>query len=179
MSQIKLWDRYFTPFISAEDIQKRVAAMGNTISLDYTGKRPIFVAVLNGCLHFSSDLTRCFDEKCEISFVKYTSYQGMQSTGRLQQVLGLQENVFGRHVILLEDIVDSGLTLAGIFESIAALDPLSIRTATLLYKPKALKYSVKPDYVGFEIGNEFVVGYGMDYNGLGRNLPDLYQALPL
>lgn len=179
MSRIKLWDRHFTPFISAEDIAKRVKAMANTISLDYAGKRPIFVAVLNGSLHFASDLTRHFDDKCEISFVKYTSYQGMQSTGKLQQILGLQESVFGRHVILLEDIVDSGLTLAGIFESLAGLDPLSIRTATLLFKPKALRYSVKPDYVGFEIGNEFVVGYGMDYNGLGRNLPDLYQAVPL
>ncbi|TNE80072.1 MAG: hypoxanthine phosphoribosyltransferase [Bacteroidetes bacterium] len=179
MSRIKLWDRYFTPFISQEDIAKRVAEMGTKLSMDYTGKRPVFVAVLNGSLHFASDLTRHFEEKCEISFVKYTSYQGMQSTGKLQQVLGLQESVFGRHVILLEDIVDSGLTLAGIFESIAALDPLSIRTATLLYKPKAMRYSVKPDYVGFEIGNEFVVGYGMDYNGLGRNMPGLYQALPL
>ena len=176
MQRVKLWDRYFDLLLDASQIRERVKALSKQMENDYLGKRPVFVVVLNGAFHFASDLTRYFEDKCDIAFVKYTSYQGTKSTGMLNRSLGLQESVFGRHVILLEDIVDSGLTIAGIFEELAQKEPLSIRVATLLYKPKALKHLVKPDYVGFEIGNEFVVGYGMDYNGLGRNLPEIYKV---
>ncbi len=175
--RVKLWDRYFELFLSEEQIQERVQAIARELNKDYLGKRPIFVAVLNGSVHFASDLTRFFHDKCELSFVKYTSYQGLHSTGKLQRLLGMQENIFGRHVILVEDIVDSGLTIAGICEELAASEPLSLRVATLLYKPKARIHPIKPDYVGFEIANDFVVGYGLDYNGLGRNLSEIYRSV--
>ncbi|MBI1222639.1 MAG: hypoxanthine phosphoribosyltransferase [Bacteroidetes bacterium] len=157
-------------------IQERVQQMARDMERDYLGKRPIFVTVLNGAIHFASDLTRNFKDKCDITFVKYSSYKGTKSTGTLQCSLGIQESIFGRHIILLEDIVDTGLTIAGIFEELSKQEPLSIRVATLLYKPKAMKHTIQPDYVGFEIENEFVVGYGMDYNGLGRNLPEIYKV---
>ncbi|MHB1277327.1 MAG: hypoxanthine phosphoribosyltransferase [Bacteroidia bacterium] len=175
--RLKLWDRYFELFLSEEQIEERVQAIARELNKDYLGKRPIFVAVLNGSVHFASDLTRFFHDKCELSFVKYTSYQGLQSTGKLQRLLGMQENIFGRHVILVEDIVDSGLTVTGICEELATFEPQSLRVATLLYKPKARVHPIKPDYVGFEIANDFVVGYGLDYNGLGRNLSEIYRAI--
>lgn len=177
MSQrVKLWDRYFDLFISAETLENRIGELAAKMEADYLGKRPVFVAVLNGAFHFASDLTRKYSDKCDITFVKYSSYQGTRSTGQLKRSLGLQESVFGRHVVILEDIVDTGLTVAGIFEDLSEQEPLSIRIASLLYKPRALKHMVKPDYVGFEIENEFVVGYGLDYNGLGRNLPEIYKV---
>jgi hypoxanthine phosphoribosyltransferase len=172
---VKLWDKYFLPFITEEQISSRVTELAKIIGTDYSGKRPLFIAMLNGSFLFASDLLRKLEENCEISFVKYASYQGSESSGELQQLLGLKENVFGRHVILLEDIVDTGLTLSAVFEKLLEEKPLSIRTATLLYKPGKLRYVIRPDYVGFEIGNDFVVGYGMDYNGLGRNFPCLYR----
>lgn len=175
--RVKLWDRYFELYLSEEQIRERVQLIARDLNKDYLGKRPIFVAVLNGSVHFASDLTRFFHDKCELSFVKYTSYQGLQSSGKLQRLLGMQENIFGRHVIVIEDIVDSGLTVAGICEELATFDPLSLRVATLLYKPKACVHPIKPDYVGFEIANDFVVGYGLDYNGLGRNLSEIYRAI--
>jgi len=175
--RVKLWDKYFDLFLDEEQIAQRVQELAKELHKDYLGKRPIFVAVLNGSIHFASDLTRNFHDKCELNFVKYTSYQGTQSTGKLKCVLGLQENIFGRHVILVEDIVDTGLTVAGIFEELAMLEPLSLRIATLLYKPKARRHAVQPDYVGFEIANDFVVWYGLDYNGLGRNLPEVYRSV--
>lgn len=175
--RVKLWDKYFDLFLEEEQIARRVKELSLELHKDYLGKRPIFIAVLNGSIHFASDLTRNFPDKCELNFVKYTSYQGTKSTGKLKCLLGLQENIFGRHVVLIEDIVDTGLTVAGIFEELATLEPMSLRIATLLYKPKALRHAVKPDYVGFEIANDFVVGYGLDYNGLGRNLPEVYRAV--
>lgn len=175
--RIKLWDRYFGLFIDAAAIGIEVKRLARDLSRDYMGKRPLFVVVLNGAVHFASDLTRDFPDTCELSFVRYSSYQGAKSTGELKKLIGIQENVFGRHVVVVEDIVDSGLTLSRVFEELAGLDPLSIRSAALLYKPKASQYAIKPDYVGFEIDNDFVVGYGLDYNGLGRNLPDIYKAV--
>lgn len=175
--RVKLWDKYFELFLDEQQIAQRVEELGKQLYTDYLGKRPIFVAVLNGSVHFASDLTRHYHDKCELSFVKYTSYQGVKSSGKLNRTLGIQENIFGRHVIIVEDIVDSGLTVAGIFEELEALEPLSLRVASLLYKPKALRHAVKPDYIGFEIANDFVVGYGLDYNGLGRNLPEVYRSV--
>lgn len=175
--RVKLWDRYFELFLDEAQIKERVIALALHLQKDYLGKRPIFVAVLNGSIHFASDLTRHFQDKCELSFVKYTSYQGIKSTGKLQRLMGMQENIFGRHVILIDDIMDSGLTLAGIFEELATHEPLTIRVVALLNKPKARTHAIKPDYVGFEIGNDFVVGYGLDYNGLGRNLTEIYRSV--
>lgn len=175
--RVKLWDRYFELFLDEALINERVRTLAKELQKDYLGKRPIFVAVLNGSIHFASDLTRYFHEKCELSFVRYSSYHGTKSTGKLECLLGLQENIFGRHVILIEDIVDSGLTIAGICEELAKQDPLSLRVATLLYKPKARIHAIKPDYTGFEIENDFVVGYGLDYNGLGRNLSEIYRSV--
>ncbi len=177
--RVKLWDKFFEPFLDEDAIGEAVSRLGKELSRDYDGKRPVFLVILNGSLHFASDLTRAFEEKCEVSFVKYSSYQGVKSTGKLQELIGLQESLFGRHVIIVEDIVDTGLTLSGIFEAISTREPLSIRTATLLYKPKKLRYAVKPDYVGFEIDDRFVVGYGMDYNGIGRNLRSIYVSSQL
>ena len=155
-------------------IEERIQALAIQISQDYRGKAPLFVGILNGCFMFASDLLKAVSIPCEISFIKVSSYQETSSTGQLKELLGMKENIEGRHVIIVEDIVDTGLTMSEIIGSIEKKDPASIEIVTLLLKPDALRKDIHPRYVGFEIANRFVVGYGMDYNGLGRNLPDLY-----
>ncbi len=168
-------NREFQPFISSDEIMERVELIGNQISKDYHDKNPLFVAVLNGAFMFASDLMKCVNIRSEISFVKLASYESMESSGNIQKMIGLKENIEGRHIVVIEDIVDSGNTMAFFVKALSKSHPASIEIATLLFKPQALKNHLDLKYIGFEIPTKFVVGYGLDYDGYGRNLKDIYQ----
>ncbi len=171
---IKLKDKTFEIYIPEEDLQRRIQEIGRQISQDYESKMPLFIAILNGSFMFAADLFKHIFIPCAITFVKVASYEATHSTGKLQQLFGLQENINGRHVIIVEDIVDTGITIEGIIEYLQASNPQSIQIATLLHKPEAYQKQISLSYVGFVIPNKFVVGYGLDYDQLGRNLKDLY-----
>lgn len=171
---ITVHDKQFVPFIDAAAINKRIAELGIQISADYKGEKPLIIAILNGSFVFAADLFRQLTIEAEISFIKLASYKGTTSTGSVVTAIGMEEMVTGRHVILLEDIIDTGKTLHSFLPEIKSRQPASLKIATFLTKPEALQHDVKADYTGFEIPNNFVVGYGLDYDGLGRNLPELY-----
>lgn len=175
MSTVKLHDLNFKPYLSAAQIEERIRTMAAAIATDYAAKRPIFLGVLNGAFMFAADLVRACDFPCEISFIKLASYQNTVSTGDVKTLIGLQVDVTDRHVIIVEDIIDSGRTMHQFIPELKKLGPASVAVATLLSKPAAHAFPVHIDYLAFEIPPDFVVGYGMDYNGLGRNLPGLYQ----
>lgn len=145
------------------------------IDADYAGKTPLFLAILNGSFIFAADLFRAITVEAEISFIKLASYKGTTSTGSVITAIGMEENLNGRHIVILEDIIDTGKTISSFVPDLLHRQPASLRIATFLTKPEALQHDVKADYVGFEIENKFVVGYGLDYDGHGRNLPELYQ----
>ncbi|WP_339694060.1 hypoxanthine phosphoribosyltransferase [uncultured Roseivirga sp.] len=175
MNTIKVRDKEFEVYLNESEIQKRIAEIGDEMNEEYANKNPLFIGILNGSFMFASDLMKAVNVPSEIAFIRMASYKGMESTGAVKQVLGLQENVFGRHLVLIEDIVDSGLTMDQVIKFFQERGPKSIRVATLLLKPEKLEKDLKLDYVGFEIPEKFVVGYGLDYNGHGRNLKDIYQ----
>ena len=174
MNRVIIHDRSFIPYISAETIKTRIVEMAKELSAQYADKQPLFVSILNGSFIFAADLVRELSGNCEISFVKIKSYQGMESTGSGKVLVGLEGNIKDRHIIVLEDIIDSGNTIQQILPQIDALQPKSVEVATLLFKPDAMKFDYKPDYVGFTIDNKFIVGYGLDYSEQGRHLKDLY-----
>jgi len=174
---VKLGDRSFRLYKSESEILALVRAVAHQINSDYIGRRPLIVPVLNGSFMFASDLMKELMLDCEISFVKVVSYQGTSSNNNATTLIGLNQNIEGRHVIIVEDIVDSGHTLSRILPLLSQMNPASLKVASLLYKPLALRANVKVDYVGLEIPNDFIVGYGLDYDGLGRNLRDIYQAI--
>jgi len=175
MDKVTIRDKTFTISISSDQIQKRIAELAAQISTDLEGKKPIFVSVLSGAFLFSADLMKRISMHCEITFVRVSSYAGTQSTGHVKSLVGLSESIKGRNVIVLEDIVDTGDTVMYLLEELKKNNPADIRIASLLFKPKALKHDIKIDYVGFEVPNDFLVGYGLDYDGLGRNLNDIYK----
>ncbi len=164
----------FRPYISAEKIALRVAELGAAISRDYDGLRPIVLAILNGSFIFAADLFRHLSIEAEISFIKLASYKGTSSTGQVVTAIGLEERLQGRHVIILEDIIDTGKTLHAFLPEIRQRQPASLKIASFLLKPTCLQHEVHADYFGFEMPDVFVLGYGLDYDGLGRNLPALY-----
>jgi hypoxanthine phosphoribosyltransferase len=172
---VKIHDKHFAPFISAEDIARSVVKMGQQITEDYRGKRPLFLSVLNGAFIFAADLVRAVDTDCDITFVKLTSYKGTSTTGNVQTVLGLDTDLRGRHIVIVEDIVDTGNTLHNFMKELTKNKPASIAIAACFFKPDALQHPLSIDYLGFEIPNKFIVGYGLDYDGLGRNLRDVLQ----
>ncbi len=174
---VKLNDKTFRLYKSESEILSAVRNVAHLINEDYIGKRPLLVPILNGSFMFASDLIKELMLDCELSFVKAASYTGTTTTGKLINLIGLNENIEGRHVILIEDIVDTGHTLAKIIPTFLERNPASLKIASLLLKPQALQTDVTVDYVGMEIPNEFIVGYGLDYNGLGRNLRDIYQVV--
>lgn len=174
METLKVLDKTFVSFIPYLRIQETIARMAADIDRDLFGKNPLFLAVLNGSFVFAADLFKQIKMPCRISFVKMASYMGTGSSGKVDQLIGLQEVITGQHIIILEDIIDSGLTVTKLLEHINTMQPTSIRIAALLFKPDAFKANFKIDYVGIEIPNNFVVGYGLDYNGYGRNSKDIY-----
>ena len=176
MSTIKIHDREFVRTIPAEEIAQRVKGVAERINKDYAGKRPLLIGVLNGCFMFVSDLMKNLEIECEVSFVKFSSYQGAETTGNVKQLLGLSESIEGRDVIIVEDIVDTGLTMHKMLETLAEKKPASLAVASLFLKPARLRVPVEVKYSAFEIPDRFIVGYGLDYDGLGRNLPDVYDV---
>jgi hypoxanthine phosphoribosyltransferase len=174
MKVIQVHDRFFEPFILSDEIDKRVKLIATEISKEYEGKNPLFLAVLNGAFILAADLLREIQFQSEISFVKISSYHGTESTDSIKELIGFTETLKDRHVIIIEDIIDTGLSMKHILEQVYSYAPASVKVATLLLKKAALKYKVQTDYIGFEIENKFVVGYGLDYDGVGRNFPHIY-----
>ena len=178
MKRVKIHDLEFKLFIPYEKIRSIVDHLADQINKDLKGKNPLFLCILNGSFIFAAELFKRINMiASEITFVKVASYQGDQSTGEVKQLIGINENIEGRTVVVLEDIVDSGITIENIYNQLQALNPKEIKVVTLLLKPDALKRNVKLDYVGLEIPNDFIVGYGLDYNGHGRNLLDIYTVI--
>lgn len=173
---IQIEDKSFVPFISEADIQSRIVELAQDINKEYEGKDLIFIAVLNGAFMFAADLMKSVHLPSEISFVKVSSYRGVETTGRVDELIGLNTEIDGKHVVIIEDIVDTGITIDKIVTLLKSHDPASVKISTLLYKPDAFKGKNKPDFVGFTIENKFVVGYGLDYNEKGRNLSEILQV---
>jgi hypoxanthine phosphoribosyltransferase len=174
MANVRVHDKLFEPFIGREQIGERVKQLGRIIDQDYKDLNPLFLAVLNGSFIFAADLFRSLTIEAEISFIKLASYKGTSSTGNVVTAIGMEENLHQRHIIILEDIVDTGKTLNSFVPELLQRHPLSLKIAAFLTKPEALVYDIKTDYIGFEIADRFVVGYGLDYDGAGRQLPELY-----
>ena len=174
MKKITIKDKNFKTFISFEEIQKSVLDVAQKINKDFANSNPLFLIVLNGSFMFAADLLKKVTIPCEISFIKLSSYHGTSSTGIVNELIGINEEIHGREIIIVEDIVDSGVTLEKIYKLLSEKNPKTISTCTLLYKPEAFKKDIEINYVGKSIGNDFVVGYGLDYDGLGRNLEDIY-----
>ena len=172
---MRLLDQDFELFLTQAEIESAIAAMARQLAEDYRGTCPLFVGVLNGCFRFAAELFKYYDAPCEVSFVKMASYQGLTSTGIVETLLDVSESVEGRDVVILEDIVDSGKTLAYLYDMLYEAKVLSVTSVAFLYKPMAIKYPIQPDYHCFSITNEFVIGYGLDYNEQGRQLSHLYQ----
>lgn len=170
-------DKKFKKYISAEEIQNNIRTMASRINHELNGKNPLFIVILNGAFIFASDLLKKVKIDCEVTFVKLSSYSGTQSTGEVKQILGLEYDVTGRTVVIVEDIVDTGLTLQGFLENLKLHNPAEIKIATCLLKPEAFKMKFPVDYLCFSIPNDFVVGYGLDYDGLGRNSSDIYKII--
>lgn len=164
----------FEPYISRETIDARIKELGKDIMRDCAGKRPLFICVLNGAFPFASDLFRAFEGDAEIDFIRLKSYEGTSTTGVVKEVLGLNRPIEGRDVIVVEDIVDTGHTIDKLVSDLKQKNPASVKIATLLFKPEALVKDVNPDYVGFAIPKKFIIGFGLDLDGLARNLNDIY-----
>lgn len=172
---MKVHDKEFKKFIDDTKINDRVKDIARSINKDYKDKTPLFIAILNGSFMFASDLMKEVTIPSEISFVRVASYEDMQSSGDIKKLIGLSENIFNREVIVIEDIIDSGLTMSKMLEEFTSLGAKNVSIASLLTKPGNMKMNIEVKYLGFEIPDKFVVGYGLDYNGLGRNLKDIYQ----
>lgn len=177
MAVIQIQDKSFETFIPEQDVIASIDKVAEKINSDLNGVRPLFVCVLNGAFMFASDLIRRITLECEISFLKVASYEGTQSTGNIKQLIGLNEDIKGRTVVLIEDIVDTGETMVMLIKQLKDLGAADVRIATLLYKPDSCRDDLKPDYVGISIPPDFIVGYGLDYNGYGRNLTDIYTLV--
>ncbi|MCR5678740.1 MAG: hypoxanthine phosphoribosyltransferase [Prevotella sp.] len=174
MSRVTIKDKTFETSITEAEILKNVKAVAQRINQDYEGKTPLFLVVLNGAFMFAADLMREVNIPCEISCVKLASYQGTTSTGKIKEVMGINEDLTGRHVIIVEDIVDTGLTMKQMIESLGTRNPASISICTLLLKPDKVQEDLDVKYVAMSIPNDFIVGYGLDYDQQGRNLRDIY-----
>ena len=177
MAIIQVLDKQFKPYINAATLSERIKAMAMEINQEYAGKRPIFIAILNGSFMFASDLFKEITIDAEICFIKLASYKGTRSTGNVITSIGLDEPLKDRYVVIIEDIVDTGNTLHQFLPQLYNQQPASLKIASLLHKPTALKYPVKIDYLGFNVPNIFLLGYGLDYDGLGRNLSEIYQLV--
>ena len=172
---IQLHDKQFVPFISAEEIDFAIAKIAALVEDDFADETPVFVGVLNGAFMVVSDFMKHYKSPCEVSFIKMASYEGTTSTNEVKQLIGLDRDLTGRTVVVIEDIVDTGNTMVFLKELFKKQNVKHFKIATLFFKPEALVNDIKIDYVGIRIPNKFIVGYGLDYDGLGRNLPEVYQ----
>jgi hypoxanthine phosphoribosyltransferase len=175
---MKVKDLEFTSFLTEEAIQHKVKLLASQINNDYADKGPVLLPILNGSFIFAADVVKEISIPCKTSFVKINSYSGTQSTGQLRTLLGLEESLFGQHILIIEDIVDTGLTLQKIVDELRGLGTKSVEVISLLRKKTAREKGIDVKYVGFDIEDEFVIGYGLDYDGLGRNSKTIYKALP-
>ncbi len=177
MKNIHIKDKEFTLSIPDSEIQAAVKRVGEAINKDLVNTNPLFICVLNGAFMFAADLMKTIDLPCEITFIKLSSYEGLYSTGAVKEIIGLNESVVGRNVVVVEDIVDTGITMERILNSLKAKGANDIHVATFLQKPDALQRDVQIDYIAMKIPNDFIVGYGLDYDGYGRNLKDIYTVV--
>lgn len=175
MAAIKVHDKYFVPYLSEKEIQQKVKQLSQQLSKDYEGKKPLFIAILNGSFMFAADLFKYLHIDAEICFIKLASYKGTKSSGQVITAIGLDIDITDRHVIITEDIIDTGKSLHQFLPQIKNQQPASLKIAVLLHKPEATVYPIDIDYCCFAIPDKFVVGYGLDYNGLGRNISSIYQ----
>lgn len=173
---IRLHDKTFEPFISAEEIDFAIKNLAQKMDDDLFDEIPVFVGVLNGSFMVMSDLLKSYRGMCEVSFVKMSSYESTQSTNQVKQLIGINQNLEGRTVVIVEDIIDTGNTIEELKAIFKELKVKHLKIATLFFKPDAYKKDIKIDYIGMRIPNKFIVGYGLDYDGLGRNLPEIYQV---
>lgn len=177
MSVIKVHDKEFVPYLTSEEIEKQISRVASEINRDYAGKKPLFIAILNGSFIFAADLFKQIDVEAEIAFIKLASYKGVKSTGKVITSIGLDTDIYGRDVIIIEDIVDTGKTLFQFLPQLEHQHPSSLKIASLLHKPDAMVHPIRIDYLGFTIPDKFVLGYGLDYDGLGRNIKEIYQLV--
>lgn len=175
--QIQVFDKIFEPYITATQINEQIKKIAAQLNIDYAGKRPLFIAILNGSFMFASDLFKELTIDAEICFIKLASYKGTKSTGNVITSIGLDIPLTDRHVIIVEDIVDTGKTLDAFLPQLINQQPVTLKIAALLHKPEALRFPVTIDYLGFEVPNKFLLGYGLDYDGLGRNLKEIYRLV--
>lgn len=172
---IQLHDKHFVPFISAKEIDSAIAKMAQEVAEDLDEEIPLFVGVLNGAFMVVSDFMKHYPKACEVSFVKLASYEGLSTTHEVKKLIGLNQDLSGRTVVVIEDIVDTGNTLVELKAMFEAQNVKQLKIATLFLKPEAYQKDIKIDYIGIEIPNRFIVGFGLDYDGLGRNIPEVYQ----
>ncbi len=177
MPVVKVHDKSFDTYLSEETILNRIKEMAAAINKDYAGKRPFFIAILNGSFMFASDLFKQLNIDAEICFIKLASYKGLKSSGNVVTSIGLDDDLYGKDVVIVEDIVDTGKTLHNFLPRLLHQQPRSLKIATLLHKSAATQYHLTLDYIGFDIPDKFVVGYGLDYDGLGRNFKEIYQLV--
>jgi len=177
MSIIKVHDKEFIPYLTSKEIEEQVARVAAEINRDYRDKKPLFIAILNGAFIFAADLFKQINIEAEIAFIKLASYKGVKSTGKVITAIGLDAELYGRDMIILEDIVDTGRTLSQFLPQLEHHHPASLKIAALLHKPDAMVHPINIDYLGFTIPNKFVLGYGLDYDGLGRNIKEIYQLV--
>lgn len=177
MSIIRVHDKQFEPYLDAQTISERIKLLAAQLSADYDGKKPLFIAILNGSFMFAADLFKELTIDAEICFIKLASYKGTKSTGHVITAIGMDMEIFDREVVILEDIVDTGKTLSEFLPQLVHQQPATMKIVALLHKPEATVFPIKIDYLGFSIPNKFVVGYGLDYDGLGRNIREIYKLV--
>lgn len=177
MSIIRVHDKEFDLYIPKDQIERAIKKVADNINRDMAGKSPLFLVVLNGAFMFAAELFKSLEIECEVSFVKLSSYSGTSSTNVVRELIGLDHSVAGRNIVLVEDIIDSGVTINYTIEKLRRLEANDVKVATMLFKPKAFRFGYEVDYIGIEIPNDFIIGYGLDYNEHARNLPDIYKVV--
>jgi len=177
MARLTVHDKEFVPYINEKQIEEQVDRVATEINKDYLGKKPLFIAILNGAFVFAADLFKKINVDAEICFIKLASYKGVKSTGKVITAIGLDAEIYNRDVIIVEDIVDTGKTLSQFLPTLEHQHPASLKIAALLHKPSATIHEINIDYLGFTIPDKFVLGYGLDYDGLGRNIKEIYQLV--
>jgi len=175
MATIQVHDKMFEPYLSQRAISDRIKFIADQLNRDYAGKKPLFIPILNGSFIFAADLFKELSIEAEICFIKLASYKGTKSSGQVITAIGLDTDLFGRHIVIIEDIVDTGKTLNEFLPQLHHQQPASLKITALLHKPEATVYPIIVDYLGFSVPNKFLLGYGLDYNGLGRNIPEIYK----